>query len=140
MIEFQFVEIVFIILTTVLIIKLLGKINIARIVGVHSQQKQNVFPAHVLGINGKLSYHEAKKIQLMSKQIKFRKIPLQVLIETLLDIHNSGADYIDIIGVQNDVQDVVTIAVIDEYMSKGNDDYDDDDDELSYDDINDLII
>jgi hypothetical protein len=135
MIEFQFVEIVFIILTTVLIIKLLGKINIARIVAVHSQQKQNVFPAHVLRINGKLLYHEAMKTSLMNKQIKFRKIPLKVLIETLIHIHNTGADYVDIIGVQDDVQDVVTIAVEDEYMSDDNDN-----DKLDDEDINDLMI
>ena len=79
----------------------------------------------------------------MSKQVKFRKIPLKILIETLVHIHNSGADYIDILGIEDEVQDIVTIAVEEEYMSNDNnapDDVNFINDKLSDDDINDLMI
>lgn len=51
------------------------------------------------------------------KQVTFRKIPLSVFIETLVAIHESGANYIDIIGVAGKTQDIVTISVQCEYMS-----------------------
>jgi hypothetical protein len=79
----------------------------------------------------------------MNNRVIFRKIPLELLIETLIDIHNSGANYIDIIGVQNDVQDVVTISVQREYLSNSEENVEDVDfinDKLSDEDINDLMI
>jgi hypothetical protein len=79
----------------------------------------------------------------MNNRVIFRKIPLELLIETLIDIHNSGANYIDIIGVQNDAQDVVTISVQREYLSNNEENVEDVDfinDKLSDEDINDLMI
>jgi hypothetical protein len=49
-----------------------------------------------------------------------RKIPLEMLIQILEDLYNSGADYVDISG-DNDVngvpKDTIKITVRPEYMS-----------------------
>lgn len=87
------------------------------------------------------------------KEVVLRKIALQKFIETLVDVYNSGADYVDIIGTPDENQDTIGIVVHEEYLSK--DDMqiefisDDEDEEeeyiepndkpLSDEDINDLI-
>lgn len=81
----------------------------------------------------------------MSKKVKFRKVPLELLIETLTHLYNSGANYIDILGVEGTEQDVVTISVENEYMDE---DHQEDNipdsvefvnDKLSDEDINNLM-
>lgn len=77
-------------------------------------------------------------------QAKFKKIPLKLLIETLIHIQQSGADYIDIIGVAGETRDVVTISVEYEYMSTPDVDAPEDthfinDKTLSDEDLNDLL-
>lgn len=143
MIEYPFVAIAYIILIISLGIRLIGQISIVRTAGAHSQRKQNASRAHALLRNGQRLSPDNKKTQSMSKQVKFRKIPLKLLIETLIHIHDSGADYIDIIGVQDDVQDVVTIAVEEEYLrddtTEKPDNIDLINDKLSDEDINDLL-
>ena len=67
-----------------------------------------------------------------------------MLIDTLTHIWDSGADYVDIIGIQNDEQDVINIVVMEDYMTDEElEEYDeeeqDDDDPLSDEDINNLI-
>ena len=57
----------------------------------------------------------------MGKQVRFRKVPLEMLIETLTHLYNSGANYIDIVGVEDVERDVVTISVKNEYMDDGRD-------------------
>jgi hypothetical protein len=52
----------------------------------------------------------------MNKTARFRKIPLKKLIDTLISVYNSGADYIDVFGETGNPQDVITISVIQEYM------------------------
>jgi hypothetical protein len=78
-----------------------------------------------------------------NKEIRFRKISLQLLLDTLTHIWDSGADYVDIIGIQNEDQDVINIVVKDDYMSEEEDIQDDDDEDdlptLSDEDINNLI-
>ena len=80
-----------------------------------------------------------------NKEVRFRKISLQMLIDTLTHIYNSGADYVDIIGIQNDEQDVINIVVMEDYMTDeeleeyDEEEQDDDDDLLSDEDINNLI-
>jgi len=92
--------------------------------------------------------------------LKLRKIPLLPLIEILQDLYDSGADYIDLSGEQNDgdgdsSKDIIQITVKPEYILHEEDaedvtqeielDYSDDDipstskRSLSDDDINDLI-
>jgi uncharacterized damage-inducible protein DinB len=81
------------------------------------------------------------------KEVRFRKISLQVLIDTLTHIWDSGADYVDIIGIQNDDQDIINIVVQEDYMTEEEleefdeeqEDEDDDTPTLSDEDINNLI-
>ena len=79
-----------------------------------------------------------------NKEVRFKKISLQMLIDTLTHIYNSGADYVDIIGIQNDEQDVINIVVKEDYMTDEElEEYDEEehpeDDLLSDEDINNLI-
>lgn len=46
----------------------------------------------------------------------FKKIPLKVFMDILHDAWNKGADYIDIIGIADEVQDNIAIAIREEYM------------------------
>jgi hypothetical protein len=84
------------------------------------------------------------------KEIILRKIALQKFIETLVNIYNSGADYVDIIGTPDDNQDIISIVVHEEYLSKDEDEIEFIDEEeeeyiepnnkpLSDEDINELI-
>ena len=79
-----------------------------------------------------------------NKEVRFRKINLQMLIETLTHIYDAGADYVDIVGTQDDVQDTINIIVQEEYMTEEpieeeEDILDDDPQTLSDEDINNLI-
>jgi hypothetical protein len=87
------------------------------------------------------------------KEVILRKIALQKFIETLVDVYNSGADYVDIVGTPDENQDTIGIVVHEEYLSKDDmqiefiSDEDDEEEEyiepndkpLSDEDINDLI-
>jgi len=140
--EYQFATLVYTVLIISLSIRALVQITTVRSADVRSQLKQNVSRVHARLTNGKQLLHEKKKTSSMSKQVKFRKIPLKMLIDTLIHIENSGAVYIDIIGVQDSVQDVVTIAVEDEYMADNQptpDNIDFINDKLSDEDLNDLM-
>ena len=53
-----------------------------------------------------------------NNEITLRKIPLKLFIEVLTDAWNKGADFIDIIGVPDEIQDNIGIAIKDEYFSK----------------------
>ncbi len=80
-----------------------------------------------------------------NKEIRFRKISLELLLDTLTHIWDAGADYVDIIGIQGEDQDVINIVVQEDYMSDEEpiDESEDDDDDtpptLSDEDINNLI-
>ena len=87
------------------------------------------------------------------KEVILRKIALQKFIETLVDVYNSGADYVDIVGTPDENQDTIGIVVHEEYLSKDDmqiefiSDEDEEEEEyiepndkpLSDEDINDLI-
>ena len=53
------------------------------------------------------------------QEITLRKIPLKILIEVLTDAYSKGADYVDIIGTPNELQDSIGIAIKEEYYTKG---------------------
>ena len=76
-------------------------------------------------------------------ELRFRKISLRLLLDTLTHIWNSGADYVDIIGIRGDEQDVINIVVQEDYMTDEElEEYDEDDEDeapLSDEDINNLI-
>lgn len=59
------------------------------------------------------------------QEITLRKIPLRILIEVLSDAYNKGADYVDIIGTPNELQDSIGIAIKEEYYTKGDKEDDD---------------
>lgn len=70
------------------------------------------------------------------EKVTLRKIPLQVLIDTLVEIYEKGAGYIDIVGVPNETQDEIGLVVREEYYNTDSDDSS----ELTDDyDLNDLI-
>lgn len=73
----------------------------------------------------------------MSNQVRIRKINLEVLIDTLTSIYDAGADYIDIIGTLDNIQDVVNIVVQEEYLTE--DTEEDYTNKLSDEDINNLL-
>lgn len=51
-----------------------------------------------------------------NNEVTFKKIPLRIFIDILHDAWNKGADYIDIIGVADQVQDNIAVAIREEYM------------------------
>ena len=53
------------------------------------------------------------------QEITLRKIPLKILLEVLTDAYSKGADYVDIIGTPNELQDSIGIAIKEEYYSNG---------------------
>ncbi len=48
--------------------------------------------------------------------VKLLKIPVKILMEALVGLYEMGADYIDIIGINNIEQDTIAISVKKEYM------------------------
>jgi hypothetical protein len=90
-----------------------------------------------------------------NKQVVLRKIALQPFIETLVNVYNSGADYIDLVGTPEETQDIISIVVHQDYISEAEEgeesfelviEEDDEEEEkptskptLSDDDINELI-
>ena len=70
-----------------------------------------------------------------NKIITLQKIPIKNLMEILSELYNDGADYIDISGMPNVEQDVISISVREEYMNQ-DEEYNGD---LSDEDLNQLI-
>ena len=54
------------------------------------------------------------------KQIKLHKIPLKDFLDILESFYEIGADYVDIIGVPDEEQDSIGVAVKPEYFNKEN--------------------
>jgi hypothetical protein len=53
-----------------------------------------------------------------NKEFILRKIPLKGLIDSLIEMYNEGATFIDIYGKTNSHQDVMGINIRDEYLMK----------------------
>lgn len=51
------------------------------------------------------------------QEVTLRKIPLKLFLEVLTDAYNKGADYVDIIGTPNELQDNIGVAVREEYYT-----------------------
>lgn len=51
-------------------------------------------------------------------QVILRKIPIDRLIDLLVEMYNKGVDYIDISGVPGEEQDKMAISFTEEYMTK----------------------
>lgn len=52
------------------------------------------------------------------QEVTLRKIPLKIFIEVLTDAWNKGADFVDIIGTANELQDNIGIAIKEEYYNR----------------------
>jgi hypothetical protein len=75
-----------------------------------------------------------------NKEVALRKIPLKILIEILQDAWEKGADYVDIIGVPDEIQDNIAIAVKEEYMHSEQGDIEiDPNKDITDEDLNQLI-
>lgn len=76
-----------------------------------------------------------------NNQIMLQKIPLEPFIQTLRELYDDGANYIDLVGIANQEQDVMNIIVRMEYMDPEMIGFIPEDEEniLSDDDINQLI-
>jgi hypothetical protein len=53
-----------------------------------------------------------------NREVKIQKIPLDRLIETLVDLYNKGIDYVDISGVPGIDQDRMAIVFTRDYMTE----------------------
>jgi hypothetical protein len=53
-----------------------------------------------------------------NREVKIQKIPLDRLIETLVDLYNKGVDYIDISGIQGEEVDRMAIVFTKDYMTE----------------------
>ena len=53
-----------------------------------------------------------------NREVKIQKVPLDRLIETLVDLYNKGIDYIDIAGLPGIDQDRMAIVFTKEYMTE----------------------
>ena len=81
-----------------------------------------------------------------NREVKIERIPLDKLIDTLVDLYNKGIDYVDIVGVPDEVQDNIAVAIREEYMNAHPEDefeidveLENPDENLSDEDLNQLI-
>lgn len=82
-----------------------------------------------------------------NREVRIQKIPLDKLIDTLVDLYNKGIDYVDIAGVPGEEFDRMAIAFTRDYMTEqGKKNFEDLDldleiksDKLTDDDLNELI-
>lgn len=82
------------------------------------------------------------------KEFTLKKIDLDTLLQVLVGLYNSGVDYVDISGINNEEQDVIKVTVRDDYFQDPSAEYTDDIEEeprlntnakLSDEDLNQLI-
>jgi hypothetical protein len=52
-----------------------------------------------------------------NREVKIERIPLDRLIDTLVDLYNKGIDYVDIVGVPGVEFDRMGIAFTKDYMT-----------------------
>lgn len=64
------------------------------------------------------------------EKVTLRKIPIETLIATLVEIYDKGADYVDIVGIPDDTQDEIGIIVKEEYYHTNPEDGELDEDDL----------
>ena len=54
---------------------------------------------------------------MAKEKVTLRKIPIRILIDTLVEIYEKGADYVDIVGIPDDTRDEIGIVVREEYYT-----------------------
>ena len=65
----------------------------------------------------------------MGKEVKLQKIPLEAFIEALVQLYENGANFVDIIGIPDVDQDIIGLAVKNEYLVDLEEEDDDDEEE-----------
>lgn len=55
---------------------------------------------------------------MANREVRIQKIPLDKLIDTLVDLYNQGVDYIDISGVPGEEFDRMAIVFTKDYMTE----------------------
>jgi hypothetical protein len=55
---------------------------------------------------------------MANREVRIQKIPLDKLIDTLVDLYNQGIDYIDISGVPGEEFDRMAIVFTKDYMTE----------------------
>lgn len=53
-----------------------------------------------------------------NREVKIEKIPLDKLIDTLVDLYNRGVDYVDVVGVPGKEFDRMGISFTRDYMTE----------------------
>lgn len=53
-----------------------------------------------------------------NNRVILRKIPLEIFIDVLMDIYEQGVDYVDIVGVPDEIQDTIGVLFTEEYVSE----------------------
>lgn len=56
---------------------------------------------------------------MSDNQLRIRKIYINTLIDTLVELYDMGVDYVDLLGTMDDVQDSIGLSFCREYMAKG---------------------
>ena len=81
-----------------------------------------------------------------NNEVTFKKIPLRVFLDILQDAWEKGADYVDIVGIPDEVQDNIAVAIREEYINAHPEDefeidveLENPDENLSDEDLNQLI-
>ena len=82
-----------------------------------------------------------------AKEFTLKKIDLDTLLKVLVGLYNSGVDYVDISGINQEEQDIIKVTVRDDYFQEPSNDYEQYEEEptintntkLSDEDLNQLI-
>ena len=53
-----------------------------------------------------------------NKRVILRKIPLEIFIDVLMEIYEQGVDYVDIVGIPDEIQDTIGVMYTEEYLSE----------------------
>ncbi len=73
------------------------------------------------------------------KNIFLKKIPLKLFIESLIEVYNEGADFVDLLSNQESNNGGLGIVVREEYLDMEGREDNEEDNILTQDDINQLI-
>ena len=52
-----------------------------------------------------------------NNKVVLRKIPLEIFIDVLMDIYEQGVDFVDIVGINNEIQDEIGVMFTKEYVN-----------------------
>jgi hypothetical protein len=51
------------------------------------------------------------------KKVVLRKIPLEIFLDVLMEIYEQGVDYVDIVGIPDEIQDTIGVMFSQDYIS-----------------------